>query len=240
LRAGREEAAWWIGAAAAFAPVSQVFPFYFAMADRYLYFILHGLMGGVLLWGLELRSRIPRRLARAALAAGGALAIAFGFQAEGRSRLYLDELLLVRDGAAHYPNGGGAHYFRAAVYAREGNREAAVASLRLAVDRGYHFMRPFPSDPQLKPLHGDPAFEALLQDVYGRLIEYARERGFSSQEQMLGVARAHWLRGEMDEAIEVLEEAIRRGDEMDSVLINDLVTFRAERAARRRTAEGKR
>jgi tetratricopeptide (TPR) repeat protein len=240
LRAGREEAAWWIGAAAAFAPVSQVFPFYFAMADRYLYFMLPGLIGGGLLWGLDLRSRIPRPLVGAALAAGCALAIVFGLHAERRSRLYQDELLLVRDGAAHYPNGGGAHYVRAAVYAREGNHEAAVASLRLAVDRGYHFMRSFQSDPYLTPLHGDPAFEALLQDIYGRLIEYARERGFSSQQEVLGVARAHWLRGEMDEAIEVLEQAIRRGDEMDSVLINDLMMFRAERAARRASAEGKR
>ena len=240
LRAGREEAAWWIGAAAAFAPVSQLFPFYFAMADRYLYFILPGLIGGGLLWGLELWPRIPRQRAGAALAAGCALAIAFAFQAERRSRLYQDELRLVRDGAAHYPNGGGAHYFRAAIYARKGNREAAVTSLRLAVDRGYHVMRSFQSDPYLAPLRGDPAFEALLQDIYGRLIEYARERGFSSQEQMLGVARAHWLRGEMDEAIEVLEEAIRRGDEMDSVLINDLDMFRMERAARLRTAGGKR
>jgi len=240
LRAGREEAAWWIGAAAAFAPVSQVLPFYFSMADRYLYFILPGLIGGGLLWGLELRPRIPRPLAGAALVAGCALAIAFGLHAEGRSRLYQDELLLVRDGAAQYPNGGGAHYFRAVVFAQRGNREAAVASLRLAVDRGYHIMRSFPSDPYLRPLHGDPAFEALLQDVYGRLIEYARERGFSSQAQMLGVARAHWFRGEMDEAIEVLAEAIRSGDEMDEVLIDELFRFRAQRAARLRSAEGER
>ena len=107
------------------------------------------MIGGGLLWGLELRPRIPRRLAGAALAAGCALAIAFGFHAQGRSRLYQDELLLVSDGASQYPNGGGAHYFRAAVYAREGEREAAVASLRLAVDRGYHMMRPFQSDPHL-------------------------------------------------------------------------------------------
>ena len=185
-----------------------------------------------LLWGLELFPRISRQLAGPVLAASCALAIAFGFQAERRSRLYQNELLLVRDGAAHYPNGGGAHYFRAIVYTRQGNREAAVRSLRLAVDRGYHFMRSFQSDPYLASLRGDPAFEALLQDVYGRLIEYARERGFSSQEQMLNLARAHWLRGEMDEAITVLEAAIRRGDEMDGVLIDDLEKFRRERAAR--------
>lgn len=236
LRAGSEEAAWWLGAAAAFAPVSQLFPFYFAMADRYLYFILPGLIGGGLLWGLERFARRSRRLARAALAAGCGLAFAFALQAEQRARLFEDELLLVRDGAAHYPQGGGAHFLRAAAFARDGDREAAVASLRLAMDRGYHFMRSFPSDPYLAPLHGDPAFEALLQDVYGRLIEYARERGFSSQKQLLGVARAHWLRGEMDEAIEVLERAIRRGDEMDTVLIDELVGFKSQRAERQRAA----
>ena len=240
LRAGREEAAWWIGAAAAFAPVSQVFPFYFAMADRYLYFILPGLIGGALLWGLELRARLPRPLAGAALAAGCAVAIAFGSHAEGRAQLYQAELLLVRDGASQYPSGGGAHYLRAAVHAQAGEREAAVASLRHAFEHGYHFMRSFQADPWLMPLHGDPAFEALLQDVYASLIEYARERGFSSQEQLLGVARAHWLRGEMDEAIAVIEAAIRSGDEMDGVLIRDLNFYRVQRAERLRSAEAAR
>jgi hypothetical protein len=46
LRARKMEAVWWIWAAAGFAPVSQIFPFLYPMADRYLYFILPGLMGG--------------------------------------------------------------------------------------------------------------------------------------------------------------------------------------------------
>jgi tetratricopeptide (TPR) repeat protein len=237
LRAGREEAAWWIGAAAAFAPVSQVFPFYFAMADRYLYFILPGLIGGALLWWVELRARLPRAVESALLAGGCALAVVFGLRAEGRSQLWQDEIALVRDGASQYPNGGGAHYLQAAVHAQAGENQAAVAELRRAVERGYHYMRPFQADPWLQPLHGDPGFEALMQEVYANLIEYARERGFSSQEQLQGVARAHWLRGEMDEAIAVIEEAIRSGDEMDSVLINDLNYFRTQRAERLRATE---
>ena len=45
----REEGAWWLCAAVGFAPVSQFFPFEFPIGDRYLYFILPGLFGGVTL-----------------------------------------------------------------------------------------------------------------------------------------------------------------------------------------------
>jgi hypothetical protein len=50
LYARKAEAAWWIGAAAAWAPVSQIFPFLNPIADRYLYFMLPGLIGGASLW----------------------------------------------------------------------------------------------------------------------------------------------------------------------------------------------
>src|SRR5262249_11239915 len=78
LRAGDEEAAWWIAAAAAFAPVSQVAPFFFPMADRYLYFMLPGLIGGSLLAGRAALARAGARRVpwgRAAFAAG-AVAVA--------------------------------------------------------------------------------------------------------------------------------------------------------------------
>ena len=43
----REGAAWWMWAAAAYLPISQIFRFLIPMGDRYLYFILPGLIGGV-------------------------------------------------------------------------------------------------------------------------------------------------------------------------------------------------
>ena len=49
LRSRRAEAAWWVLAAGSFAPVAQLFRFLYLMADRYLYFILPGLLGGALL-----------------------------------------------------------------------------------------------------------------------------------------------------------------------------------------------
>ena len=62
FRARKAEAAYWAWAGISFAPISQVFPFLNPMADRYLYFILPGLIGGALLWGREVmsESRIAR------------------------------------------------------------------------------------------------------------------------------------------------------------------------------------
>ncbi|RIK96059.1 MAG: hypothetical protein DCC71_22720, partial [Proteobacteria bacterium] len=75
----RTEAAYWIWAAASYAPVSQVLTFAAMMSDRYLYAVLPGLLGGALLAGRDAFARLPspqlRR--RAALAAGvAALALA--------------------------------------------------------------------------------------------------------------------------------------------------------------------
>jgi hypothetical protein len=42
LRRADPEAGWWLGALAAYAPVSQILPFTFGMGDRHLYFTLPG------------------------------------------------------------------------------------------------------------------------------------------------------------------------------------------------------
>ena len=60
----REEAAWWVWAAASYAPISQVFPFLYPMADRYLYTILPGLLGAVMLVAREAWTRLEPRLRR--------------------------------------------------------------------------------------------------------------------------------------------------------------------------------
>jgi hypothetical protein len=46
LHRRREESVFWVWAAASYVPISQVFTFIYPMADRYLYFILPGLLGG--------------------------------------------------------------------------------------------------------------------------------------------------------------------------------------------------
>ena len=66
----REEGAWWVAAAASFAPVSQLFPFLIPVADRYLYFILPGLIGGAIALGASAWANWGSRLATRASAWG--------------------------------------------------------------------------------------------------------------------------------------------------------------------------
>ena len=114
----REEAAWWAWAAISFLPVSQITPFVYPIADRYLYFILPGLLGGVLLAARDLLAplaRSPRagRLARAGEVAVLCLGIAFAWQSYERAALWTSERLLLADAIRHYPDGPSAHYAKA-------------------------------------------------------------------------------------------------------------------------------
>ena len=148
LRARKPEAAWWIGAAAAWAPVSQVFPFLNPIADRYLYFILPGLLGGASLWldssapggrapecGRR-RHRRPGRLLRLRVRPNG--------RVSGATRRWL-----LLDAARHYPDGATAHYLNARRAANQGDAGAAVAELREAWARGLDRFMAFEQDPAL-------------------------------------------------------------------------------------------
>jgi non-specific serine/threonine protein kinase/serine/threonine-protein kinase len=53
-------------------------------------------------------------------------------------------------------------YDLAALYAAEGKKAEAITWLTTAVDEGQKTSDDLQADPQLKPLHGDPAFEALV------------------------------------------------------------------------------
>jgi hypothetical protein len=108
----REEAAWWAWAAVSFLPVSQIFPFLHPLADRYLYFILPGLIGGVLLaapqvgaW-LSARSGRPQPSAAAgvALALGAGLALVFAYQSHARAEIWASPARIAADAASHYPD----------------------------------------------------------------------------------------------------------------------------------------
>jgi hypothetical protein len=71
----RPEGVYWAWALLAFAPVSQVVPFTHPLADRYLYFILPGLLGGALLAVHTAILRQSRESRRAALQFATALTL---------------------------------------------------------------------------------------------------------------------------------------------------------------------
>jgi len=118
LRTRSAEAAYWILAAASFGPISQISPFMHPMADRYLYFILPGLIGGSLLAAMEFRARwcaaISDRetrirwtsIATWCVALGAALVvIAFGVRSHAHAGLWRKEVRLIQSAARRYPDG---------------------------------------------------------------------------------------------------------------------------------------
>ena len=101
FRSRSEEFAYWVAAAASFLPISQVFPFLIPVADRYLYFILPGLIGA----GACIAVAVERRLAagpwlgRVAIAGGVAVVGLFAVTSAQRAKLWTNETFLLLDAA---------------------------------------------------------------------------------------------------------------------------------------------
>lgn len=227
LRARSEEAAWWLGAAAAFVPVSQVFPFLIPFADRYLYFILPGLIGASLLCCVELMGRLTPGASRvaggvAAVAVAAIVSIGFVARSHERAKLWRNETLLLVDAAAHYPDGGTAHYLRARSAAQRGDPEATVESLRIAAERGIDRFETIERDPGFAPVRTSAAFRELVKELAARQIESASARTSATQPELLALARAHLARGESEAAERALEGALQRGGPYDTVVRREL------------------
>jgi hypothetical protein len=226
LRARQPEAAWWIAAAAAWAPVSQLFPFLNPVADRYLYFMLPGLIGGAALW-LDSALR-QRALRRAAVALAAAVAALFALGSAERARLWRDEGLLLLDAARHYPDGATAHYLRARGAANRGEVEVAVAELREAWARGLDRFMAFEQDPVLATIRDTPEFRELIREMAGAWLERARERGHGTPAELLVMAQAHVVRGELAPAAALLEAGLAAGGPFEAVLRAELAAVRLQ------------
>jgi protein O-mannosyl-transferase len=245
LRRRDPEAGWWLGAVAAWAPISQWLPFMFAMGDRYLYFALPGLLGGGCLAArdacrrVEARIGVPfgaRKWLRPVAIAGAALWIAaFAAQASRRAPLWQAEGLLLQDAATHYPDGAVGHYVRAVLALEQRDPDTALAELRRSAERGGGFSHPFFGDPWLMPLFADPRFRDLIRDMAQMEIDAARGRPPANQSQLYILANAHYLRGERDEAISLLEQCLRVGGPLDADALRLTQRLRLERSGRSET-----
>jgi hypothetical protein len=245
LRSRSQEAAYWVFAASSFALVSQLFPFVHPVADRYLYFVLPGLIGGALLLGMEGKHRLAAsresgrslRLPSPGALAGGAAVVAlllatfFGLRTWERARLWRNETWLLTDAAAHYPGGSTAHFLRARRSAQVGDVDTAVAELRAAAELGIDSFSQIMGDPGLAPIRQTTAFAEVVREVAGRWIERARERGYSTQPELRVMGHAHLVREEYAEAVEALERALQAGGPLDSVVRAELEAVRARAAA---------
>jgi hypothetical protein len=246
----QEEAAWWVWAAAAYAPISQVFPFLYPMADRYLYMILPGLLGAVMLalaeaWtGLERRLRPPGfgAIPPAWIAAAAALALVlvFGLRSHERARVWRSPAAVELDAIRHYPDGISARVFRSAQAAERGDAKQAAEEARRAFELGFHRFMHFYEVPAFAAVRSDPAFQALLVEMAGRWIEETRRMPHPTQADLRVRAHAHIVRGEHAEAEDLLQQALELGGGFDAQVRAELARVRAalRRESRRSGEEG--
>lgn len=221
-----DEGAWWVFAAASWLPISQVFPFRYAMGDHYLYFILPGLIGAVSLLLGGVGARLPRAAAPIAIAASLVVLVLFGWQSSARARLWTSNILLEVDAVAHHPNGRLAHQHAARRAAASGDVETVVAHLRAANVRGLDDFRVLQGDPGLAPVRADPAFQAEIEAWAGAWIEQARAGGRLTQSELRTVALAHLARGEVASAGEALQEALAVGGPDDEFVRGEIAALR--------------
>ena len=213
LRRRRTEAAWWIWAAASYAPVSQAVATLWMVSDRYLYAVLPGLIGGLLLAGRDevaswhseaLRSRL--KLAAAAVTLALAVVFAVRVRSE-RAPVWQSYERYLGDAARHYPDGTTAHVLRARQYARTGDGAAAAEELRTARRRGWSWIGVVFTDPAFRAMSGDPQFQAVVRELTEPWLQQAKARSEPTAYELRQLAQLHLWRGEAAEAAAARERA---------------------------------
>jgi hypothetical protein len=237
------ESAFWAWVAGGFLPVSQLLPFLYPIADRYLYFILPGLIGAALLAARAPLARLAQapRSAPSLAAAGVALALLAVFAARSHERagVWTSNAALARDAAAHYPNGIPAQLLRAQGAAARRDVAETVAALRAASARGFDRFVDLERDPLYEPLREDPRFRAVVAEIAGVWIGHVADRASPTAPELRMWGLAHAARGEWDEAIAKLEAAIATGGPGSEGVRADLAELRARRLREsRRAAQG--
>jgi hypothetical protein len=239
LRKRREESVYWLWAVISFAPICGLIPLPFPMADRYLYFILPGLIGGFLLAAPDLRARIggvgSRPLARRALRVAAVLWIAvLAARSFERAHVWISPGVLMADVERNYPDGTAAKTNRATRAALAGDAETAVALLEQAHARGYNRL-----DHLLLPSYAriqrDPAFDRLKKQWAREWIERLSAGGSPSQLELQVIAQGYVVLEDLEAARRYIVQAIETGGPITENLHEDLAEIdRAIRLRKRR------
>jgi hypothetical protein len=199
------------------------------IADRYLYFILPGLIGAVLLAGPELLARAfarsrrpePARLGRILTVAGMIWILAFAVRSHGRAFVWRTPETLTADVLEHYPEGRWARVELAGRAAEAGEVERAVAYLMEARESGFDKLDLL-LGPRYAPLEKHPGFVALLRELARGWVARVTAIPEPSQSDLMVLAQAHVVLGELDAAREDLRRAIYAGGPMTDYLYGAL------------------
>jgi hypothetical protein len=228
LRDRKEEAGWWIFAIVSFAPICGVIPLPFPIADRYLYFILPGLIGGVLLAGRDGLGRLAHsapgraeRLLRVVRIAACVVIVLFAVRSFDRARVWRTPFTAMADSVSNYPNGVAAKTQRATAAAQAGDALTAVALLTEAHARGYNRLDHLLA-PSYGPIQGRREFEALKQQWAREWIDRLSKKESQSQHELQLVAQAQLVLGDLEAARATVQRAIELGGPITQNLEVDL------------------
>ena len=240
----REEGVYLMWAAVSLAPLSGVIPLPYPMADRYLYFILPGLIGAFLLGG----ARVSRSLAdrggldaerrkQVRVVAMGVMALVLihaGQLTYDRAHVFVSPESLMSDAERNYPEGVAASTRRATRAAQQGRFEEAVRYLKVARIRGYNRVDNLLQDPSFGPMQNHPGFVAIKHEMADDWIDRLSKKEEISHYTARALAQAYIVKGRYAEAARVLEDAASRPGPIGDALRQDAQNVRGEIAFRNR------
>ena len=237
LRRRSVEAVFWLWSVVSFAPVCGVIPLPYPMADRYLYYMLPGLIGGLLFAGPELVSRVAGALGRGIepklwlglKLATALLILVFAMRSFDRAYVWRAPFFVMADAEKNYPQGTAAKTRQATRAALVGDAETAVAALRAAYARGYNRLDHL-LGPQYNRIQDDAAFMALKREMAREWVDRVEVRPSPSQVELRAAAQGYVVLGQLDAAVRAIERALEVGGPVDEeILHRDLE--RMERAS---------
>lgn len=215
----RHPAAGWLGfSAAAYLPISQLFPFRFPMADRYLYFAWAGLVGAALLgmtpWLRRLlaEAKRSRRFGQppALWILTGVILLAslgLGVHTHERAAVWRSQRAFEQDAIAHYPRGISGLHLRAKQLAQAGDLEGSIDALESARAQGYVNVLGVLSDPGFAPLHGQPRFQNLMHEMAMWWVEHIGNLESPTQYELIDLCQIYLALGDPNSAIATIHRA---------------------------------
>ena len=231
-----EEAVYWSWAVVSFAPVCGIIPLPYPVADRYLYFMLPGFIGAILLAAPELVRWLEVRAGRAfaarlpwrAIGAGCIVAfcLLFSLRAYQRSHTWRGVPYFMAEAERNYPNGLSALTRKASRAAAAGQAEAAVRSLNAAHERGYNRLDHVLGDPNYQRISETPEFQALVARWAEEWLVQMQQSEDPSQIELRVIAQAQILLGDLEAAERAILRAIEVGGPKDDDVQNDLAQIR--------------
>ena len=235
LRRRSPELVCWMWAAAAWAPASGLLTLPYPMADRYLYFVLPGLIGAAAFVAAEAWRAVPPRVVSRTLPRWSVWFVAllvlagFGVAANRQAtRWALPERLLLQTEQA-YPDGQVARLRAARRAARAGDADAVVALLHPAMVRGFDRLDVLLSDPAYRQLRGHAGFDAIVGELARRDVDRVAAREDPSQVELRVSAQALFVLGELAASEEAYGRALELPGPHGQSIRTELEAVRLER-----------